>query len=224
MAMADESEILADRIEAELELRSAEGAMWTGTRLLIGVVTFAWAAVGFAYFYLRQVDTPALWRPGSVRPPILLGTLIAVFVVVGAAVGHYGMWQLRNGYRSDWIMAGWVAVTLGVTAAGFQIWQLGRLDFQPGLSGYTSVFVGFAPLNVVFILGGTYWLETLLAQAHRHRRGGPPIEAAADIAGSTGAGSVTSRRLHRASLEGCTYFWWYMALVSVLFWVLFYVL
>jgi heme/copper-type cytochrome/quinol oxidase subunit 3 len=219
----DPNELLIDQVEAELELRSAEGATWTGTRLLIGLTVFAWLAVAFAYFYLREVDTQALWRPHGVTPPTLVGTLIAAFVVLGAAVGHYGRRRLESRGRADWLAAGWVTVGLGVLAAGLQIWELGRLSFQPGLSGYTSVFVGFAGFNIAFLLGGSYWLETLLAQALRHRHGSHPLDAPAGTAGDTGPGSITSRRLHRASLDGCTYFWWYMALVSVAFWLLFYI-
>jgi hypothetical protein len=224
VSVDDPTELLIDQVEAELELRSAEGATWTGTRLLIGVTIFAWLAVGFAYFYLREVDTRAAWRPNGVTPPMLLGTLIAFCIPAAAAINAYGVRRLRSGGRADWLVAGWVAVGLGVVAAGLQVWQLTRLGFYPGLSGYTSVFVGFAPLFIAFVIGGTYWLETLLAQAIRHGRGGPVLHQSAGTAGETGPGSITSRRLHRASLNGCTYFWWYMALVSVVFWFIFYII
>lgn len=216
----DPTELLIDQVEAELELRSAEGATWTGSRLLIGVTVFVWLAVAFAYFYLREVDTAAAWRPHDVTPPPLLGAIIAFSVVVGAAITQYGRWRLRAGERFDWLVAGWVTVGLGVLVVCLQIWELGRLSFQPGLSGYTSVFVGFAPLFVAFVLGGTYWLETLLAQAVRQGR----AAAAGGAAERSGPSSITVRRLHRASLDGCTYFWWYMALVSLVFWIVFYIL
>jgi hypothetical protein len=42
--------------ELEYELRAQEGSIWTGGRLLIGILAFAFAALAFAYFYLRSVD------------------------------------------------------------------------------------------------------------------------------------------------------------------------
>jgi heme/copper-type cytochrome/quinol oxidase subunit 3 len=215
---------LIDRVEAELELRCAEGALWTGTRLLIGVVTFVWAGVAFAYFYLREVDTAQAWRPSGVRAPVVIGLLVVLAVVAGTLLNAYGVRRLRRGGRIDWLVAGWLGVGFGILAAGLQVWELTRLTFQPGDSGYTSVFIGWAGLNIAFLIGGTYWLETLLAQSLRHGPARLSLDAAASTAGETEAGSVTSRRLHRSSLDGCTYFWWYMALVSVVFWVLFYVL
>jgi len=36
--------------EIAYELRAAEGAIWTGTRLVIGICAFALASLAFAYF------------------------------------------------------------------------------------------------------------------------------------------------------------------------------
>jgi heme/copper-type cytochrome/quinol oxidase subunit 3 len=215
---------LIDRVEAELELRCAEGALWTGTRLLIGIVTFVWAGVAFAFFYLREVDTAQAWRPAGVRAPVLIGTLVLFAVLATALLNAYGVRRMRRGGRLEWLVAGWVGVGFGVLAVGLQVWELTRLGFQPGDSGYTSVFIGWAGLNIAFLIGGTYWLETLLAQSLRHGAARLSLDAAASTAGETEGGSVTSRRLHRSSLDGCTYFWGYTALVSAGFWVMFYIL
>ena len=215
--MSDAPAALDVHAEAEFELQNAEGAIWTATRLLIGIVTFAWSAVAFAYFYLRAVDPAQLWRPHGTTPSVLLGTLVALGVGGGALINAYAAPRLRRGETADWIFATSVTVGLGLLAAGLQVWQLTRLSFFPGVSGYTSVFIGFAGLNIAFILGGTYWVETLLARAIRLR---PALAAE----GGPGLSTLPAAREFRASLEGCTYFWWYMAIISVLFWFLFYVL
>ena len=43
--------------EVEYELRATEGSLWTGTRLLIGAVAFAFASLAFAYFYFCLLYT-----------------------------------------------------------------------------------------------------------------------------------------------------------------------
>ena len=70
-------------------------------------------------------------------------------------------------------------------------------------------------MNIVFVLAGAYWLETILAREIRLRRamaqdGGGPL-------------SLPVARLFRANLNGCTYFWGFIALVALFFWALFYV-
>ncbi len=55
--------------EIAFELRSQEGALWTGSRLLIGIWAFAFAALAFAYFYLRSANNGNLWRPGGITAP-----------------------------------------------------------------------------------------------------------------------------------------------------------
>ena len=59
--------------EIEYELRAAEGSMWTGSRLLIGAVSFAFASLAFAYFYLRSSNSEDLWRPHGVTAPTGIG-------------------------------------------------------------------------------------------------------------------------------------------------------
>lgn len=210
-------ESLEAEAEAEFELQAVEGSCWTGTRLLIGVITFAWAGIAFAYFYLRESDTHALWRPHHVTPSTLLGTLIALAVVAGAALAVYGRYALGQDRQLDWGFCAWTTVGLGMVGTGLQIWELTRLHFLPGLSGYTSVFIGFAPLNIAFILGGTYWIETTVARAMRLR------STLADT-GGVALSPLPPARLLRANIDGVTYFWIYMALIDGLFWALFYVL
>ena len=202
--------------EIEYEMRSAEGAMWTGGRLLIGVVTFAFAALAFAYFYLRSTNSEDLWRPHGITAPTDIGAAVFAVATASALLIGYGTRRLRKGETLDWEVAGWVTVVGGLVAMGLQVWELTQLPFFPGSSGYASCFIAWAVMNIALLLGGLYWLETLLARWLRLRRavmedGGP--------AGST----MPVARLFRANLEGCWSFWAFIAFVSLLFWLMFYV-
>ena len=104
----------------------------------------------------------------------------------------------------DWEVAGWTSVLGGLVAVGLQVWQLTDLPFFPGSSGYASCFIGWAILNIVLILTGLYWLETLLARQARLRR-------ALREDGGTAQSTLPVARMFRANLEGCTYYWGFIA-------------
>lgn len=216
--MADELlRALDEQADAEWEIESEEGSLWTGTRVLVGICVMAWSAVAFAFFYLRAEDKGPVWQPHGVTPPFLLGTMIMICAVAGAAALSFGAYKLRQGLAFEWSIAAWLCVGVGLVATGVQVWQLTRLGFLPGESGYTSVFTGFALLNVGFLLGGTLWPETIVARSHRLRAVMLPEEY-------FGLSLQPEMRLLRASLRGCVFFWWFVAAVSVFFWFLFYIL
>jgi len=202
--------------EVEYELRAAEGSMWTGSRLLIGIVGFGFASLAFAYFYLRSANNENLWRPHGVTAPTGLGAAIFVLSVAAGALSIFGTMRLRQGLRVDWAVAGWTVVLVGLVIVGLQIWELTRLSFYPGSSGYASCFIAWAAMNVALVLGATYWIETLLARSIRLGRA-LAEERATNVGLSVG-------RLFRANVEGCTLFWGFAGLVGALFWVLFYIL
>lgn len=203
--------------DAEYELESEEGSLFSGTALLIGAITMAWAAVTFAYFYLKELDRAKLWRPPGLRPPTLIGDLIGLSVLAGAILFTYAVYRLHRGLAFEWELGAWLCVGCGMTATGLQVWQLTRLGFLPGEGGYTSVFVGFAILNVAFLFGGGLWAEMVAARGLRLRMKYSPETY-------LGVSTLPEVRVWRASLRGCLMFWWYMVLVSAFFWVLFYVL
>jgi len=203
--------------EIAFELRAHEGALWTGSRMIIGIWAFAFAALGFVYFYLRSSNNADLWRPAHITAPTGLGAAVLAFSVASALLAGYGLWRFRFGAALDWEVAGWTAVLCTLAAAGLQIFQLTQLPFFPGSSGYASCFVGWAPMNAVLLLSGGYWLETLLARQMRLRR------AVAEDGGMARS-ALPAVRLFRVSLEGCTYYFVFIALVELFFWMLFYVL
>lgn len=202
--------------EIAYEVRSQEGALWTGGRLVIGIWAFAFAALAFAYFYLRSANNEDLWRPRGITAPTAVGAAIFAVTVASALLVQFGERRFRNNQTLDWQVAGWTAVLGGLLAVGLQIWQMTALPFFPGSSGYASCFIGWGVMNIALVLSGTYWIETILAREIRLRRA---------IAQDGGAPTSTLpvARLLRVNLNGCTYFWGFIALVATLFWVLFYV-
>ena len=210
--------------EREFELRAVIGSYWTGSRLFIGMFTFLLASEAFAYFYLRSSNNGQLWRSHNQTAPTGIGWSIFVVVVVSAAIAIFGHSRLRKGNVLDWEVAGWTAVLGGLVATGLQIWQLTQLPFFPGASGYASCFIGWAVMNIIMLLAGTYWMETTLARSLRMRSevaaDGP--EAAAD--GPDQLAATASGQIFRANTAACTYFWGFMAAASTLFWVMFYLI
>ena len=124
---------------------------------------------------------------------------------------------MRSGSNLDWEVSGWTSVFGGLVAIGLQIWQLTKLPFFPGSSGYASCFIGWAVLNILLLFSGVYWLETNLALCIRLRRIDPED-------GTPATSTGPAAQLFRANVESCSYFWGFLAVVSGLFWVFFYVL
>ncbi len=203
--------------EIEYEMRSAEGAMWTGGRLVIGIATFFFSSLAFAYFYLRSTNSQDLWRPRQVTAPTDMGAAIFAVVLASAVLSAYGTMRLRKGETLDWEVAGWTAVFGGLVALGLQVWEFTQLPFFPGSSGYASCFVAWAGMNIALLLVGIYWLETLLARWLRLRR-------AVTEDGGAVRSTLPVARLFRANLEACSYFWSFIAVVATFFWILFYVI
>jgi heme/copper-type cytochrome/quinol oxidase subunit 3 len=203
--------------EIAFELRAQEGALWTGGKLVVGIWAFAFAALAFAYFYLRSANNEDLWRPGGITAPSGTGAAIFAITVASALLIQYGQRRFRANETLDWQVAGWTAVAGGLLAIALQVWQLTDLSFFPGSSGYASCFIAWAIMNIVFLLSGVYWIETILAREIRLRR------AMAQDGGAPGS-TLPVARILRVNLSGCTYYWGFIALVSLFFWVLFYVI
>jgi heme/copper-type cytochrome/quinol oxidase subunit 3 len=209
--------LLESAEEIAYERRAAEGAIWTGTRLVIGICAFALASLAFAYFYLRSSNNEDLWRPHGVTAPTAIGAAIFALTAAVALLDLYGNGRLRRDLSLDFQVAGWITVTGGLTAVGLQIWELTRLPFFPGSSGYASCFIGWAAMNIALLLGGVYWTETLLARSLRLRR-------AMSEEGGSATASLPLARQYRANVEGCALFWSFIAVASTIFWLLFYVI
>ena len=204
--------------EAAFYHEAALNTTWTGTRLLIGVVTSGLGAFVFAFFYLRSLNSHGLWYPSgadATKPSIGVGTTIMVLIVLSALLATGGLQQIKAGRRGTWLIAATAALVLGVAAGAVQIWQLTSLSFQPGASGFASVFVGASPALAVLVLGTMIWLEILVMR-------GRQIPEISFVEQPPTFVEATAVQRFQASLSAFTLFWNFMAVAAFVLWVLFY--
>ncbi len=188
---------------------AALNATWTGTRLMIGILVSAIGCFIFAFFYLRSLNSHNDWYPaGFTGPKQWQGAVIMALIVVSALLQSAGLTQIKAGRRGAW---------LGAVGGALQIWQLTVLPFQPGASGFASVFVGTQPVIIALVLGTMIWLEILLVRA----RGIPEISFVEQPPTFAEAADV---QRFQASLSALTLFWNFVALTELVFWVLFYLI
>jgi len=197
---------------------SALNAAWTGARLAIGGLSFLFGSFAFAYFYLRSLDSEGRWKgSGFHHPNGWLGAIVMLLVLTSAGVHYYALQRIKAGNKRTWQICGLVALVLGLAAVGTQIAEMLFLPFSPGASGYSSVFVSFYPVFVVVLLSALLWLEILLARS----RFIPAISFVEQPPTYTETFSV---QRFQASLSAFSTVWNYLALVAVLFWLVFYAL
>ena len=115
-----------------------------------------------------------------------------------------------------WQIGGVIAlVLLGVAAVVLQILELLFLPFWPGSSGFASVFMGFYSVFVVVLLAAMVWLEMLLVRSRF-------IPAISFVEQPPTYNEAFAVQRFQASLSGFAIVWGFLAVVAVLFWVLFY--
>jgi heme/copper-type cytochrome/quinol oxidase subunit 3 len=212
------SELSAETEEAGFYHEAALNAAWTGSRLAVGGLSFLFGSFVFAYFYLRSINASGRWLGSGYIPPSMLeGSFIMAMVLVSAAVQYAALQQIKAGNKRLWQIGAVTALILGVGAVALQIIELLDLPFWPGSSGFSSVFVGFYPVFLTVVLVAMFWLETLLARS----RFIPAISFVEQPPTYTEAFAV---QRFQASLSGFTTVWNFLAVMAVLFWVLFYVI
>jgi heme/copper-type cytochrome/quinol oxidase subunit 3 len=202
--------------EAGFYHEAALNASWTGVRLALGGLSFAFGCFVFAYFYLRSLNSHGMWHPAGFNgPQQWAGALIMALVVVSAGLQYLGLTRIKAGNKSAWLRSAVVALVLGLAAIGLQVWQLLNLPFFPGSAGFASVFTGATPIFVVVVLAAMVWLEILIMRA----RAIPPISFVEQP--PTYAEAFAVQRF-QASLSAFTVLWNYLAVIAIVFWVLFY--
>lgn len=219
MSTAIEPGAERDFLSGEEELNYASdqlwGSYWTGARLLVAAWVMAFGCFVFGFFYLRSLNSGGLWYVKGERPSLLIGVAVLILLAGSALLNTVGGRRLRrSGASLDWLVSVGIALALGVLAVGLQIWELTRLNFQPGQSGYASLFVGWQPVMILALFGGLYWLETLIARAVRVRRLLVPLTF------TVRDHDVT---MFRGSLEGFQLYWNFLALTEAVMFILFYV-
>ncbi len=179
-------------------------AVWSGSRMLAGSITFFFISFVFAYFYLRSLDLNQNWKIGHVSPPLALGIAIIVCLIVSAVA----MWVAARRPLESLPLAA-VSLVLALIAVGLQAYEWSRLGFGPASGGYASVFIGWTITYNVFAFACLYWLETQVASMWRARREGwGPLGAAVGEAG----------------LEACAFFWAYYVFCGFAAFVILYLL
>ena len=208
---------IRDTEEAAFYHEAALNASWTGSRLAIASLSFLFGAFAFAYFYLQSSDGHTKWLPSSTTPPQAgYGAAIVALVVVSALLNTVGLQLIKGGSKVSWTRAALVALVAGLAAVALTVWQLLNLPFQPGQSGFSSVFVGFYPVALAVWFGAMIWLEILLASARKipdmsFVEQPPTYQQAFEV------------QRFQSSLSAFTLVWNYLAILAFIFWLLFYV-
>jgi heme/copper-type cytochrome/quinol oxidase subunit 3 len=204
--------------EAGFYHEAALNAAWTGSRFAAGALAFLYGAFAFAYFYLRSVNSSGRWKgSGYHAPQIGYGVTILVLVLLSAVIQYVGLQRIKAGAKSAWQAAALVALLLGVAAVVLQIIQLLNLPFQPGSSGFASVFTDTYPVLLVSWLGAMLWLEILVMRIR-------PLTAISFVEQPPTYAEAFAVQRFQSSLSAFTLIWNLMAVVTLFFFLLFYVL
>jgi heme/copper-type cytochrome/quinol oxidase subunit 3 len=202
--------------EAAFDHETTLNATWTGSRLAVGALSFGFGAFVFAYFYLRSLNSHGMWHPAGFKDPqSWAGATVMGLIVASAVIQVIVLQRIKAGDKRAWQAGAGTALALGVGAVGLQVWQLLKLPFYPGSAGYASVFAGATPVFVAIVFCAMLWLEILIAKSTRI----PVIDFVEQPA--TYARAFRVQRF-QASLSAYTLVWNYLAVIAVLFWVLFY--
>jgi heme/copper-type cytochrome/quinol oxidase subunit 3 len=200
-----------------------------GARLWASALVFFFFAFLFAYFYLRTLDSFALFKPKGVDAPQAGGAAVAVCVVASAALLVWGAADQRADRRPAWRLKGGGALALGLAAIVVQIVGWAQLGFGPTDGGYASVYLGWTGLYAIFLLGTSYWLETCLALSYRYRKepfGRAEVEPG-DASGDSDREAhdiVNPVHLNTAEVSALTFVWTTLALIGVAMWVVLYLI
>jgi heme/copper-type cytochrome/quinol oxidase subunit 3 len=197
------------------------------SHLWSSATAFFFFAFLFAYFYLRTLNQNHMWRPKHVDPSLTLGTLVAVGVVCVALLLRLALADHRRENRRAWRQKGGLAVVLLLAAIVLQIVEWSTQGFGPTDGGYASVYLGWTALQLLFMLGLLYWLETTLATSLRYRKVFPAEFAPGEASGDRHREATDIDNplvLVRAELEGLSFFAAVFAGVVTLGWIVLYLL
>lgn len=197
------------------------------SHLWSSATAFFFAAFLFAYFYLRSLDSSAVWRPKRVDPSFTLGTLATVALVVAAALLQLALVDHRAGRRPAWRLKGAVALGLLLLAVALQIAEWSTQGFGPTDGPYASVYLGWTGLLALFVVGLAYWVETTLATSIRYRnldRDALPEGHASGDADRTAPDIENPLSLIRPELEAVSFYASFLAGIAVITWFILYVI
>ena len=203
--------------EAGFYHEAALNAAWTGARFALGALAFLYGCFAFAYFYLFSSNGHGMWLPSSTRiPSNHYGETITGLIVVSAIIQTVGLQLIKRGNKRAWFTTALVALLFGLVAVSLQIVELLSLPFQPGQSGFASVFVGFYPVALVTWLSAMIWLEIMIARSQH-------IPAISFVEQPPTYAQAFEVQRFQSALSAFTVVWNYLAIVTFIFWLLFYV-
>lgn len=185
--------------ESELQARN----LWAGGRLLAAAMAFVFIAFVFAFYYLRELNIQGMWRPDDVHPPLTFGLAILACILASALVYWLGTRNLRVlDYHWLWPVAAALALALAtLVLIGFEIPDAG---FRPTDGAYASVFFAWTGFYAAAVFGGAFYMETLVARGLRVRTEVDPVILTAEV-------------------EAFGIYWYFVALMTILMFVLLYV-
>lgn len=195
--------------------------------LFTSASAFFFLAFVFAYFYLRSLNNAGMFQPKHIDASVGWGTAVMVLTVLSAGLTRLGLADQRAGRRPQWRQKGVLALVLGIASIVVQAVEWTAVGFGPASGGYASVFFGWTAFMVLFAAGAMFWLETLVATAFRYRRQATPTVPAGEASGDPGRpGSDIANPLTliRPGLEALSFFWTFLAGVSVIAWVVLYLI
>jgi heme/copper-type cytochrome/quinol oxidase subunit 3 len=195
--------------------------------LLAGATAFFFVAFLFAFFYLRSIDKPQMWRPHGVNPSLGWGTAIIACWVVSAVLLRLGAADQSGDRRSQWRLKGLGAFVLGLAGLVLQVLAWAEQGFGPTDGAYASVYVGWTAFLALFVVGTLFWLETALATSWRYRN--EPFGAAEVQPGhASGDPDRMAHDIHNpvhlntATVATAAFYWTFLTGTAVVSWVLLY--
>jgi heme/copper-type cytochrome/quinol oxidase subunit 3 len=202
--------------EAAFYHEAGLNASWVGARLAIGGLSFGFGTFVFAFFYLRSLNSYSLWYPkGFPGPGLSWGTAITACIVVSALVQWAGLARIKAGAKSAWLGAAAVALLLGCAGVSLQVAELLNLKFWPGSSGFASVFTGSEPVFLAIVFCAMVWLEILIMRAR-------PIPQISFVEQPPTFAEAFAVQRFQAALSAFTVVWNYLAVIAIVFYILFY--
>lgn len=198
------------------------------SHLWSSATAFFFAAFLFAYFYLRAIDSSAVWRPKHVDPSMSLGTLAMAALLAAALILRLALADHRADRLAAWRVKGVVTLVLLLAAIVLQVVEWVTQSFGPTNGPYASVYLGWTGLLVLFVVGLAYWVETTLATSIRYRdtqRGAAVPEGhASGDADRSDPDIANPLSLIRPELEAVSFFAMFLACIGVVTWFVLYVL
>lgn len=192
-----------------------------GVRLLCAAMVSFYGAFLFAYIYLKERDTGAVWRAAAVKPPIATGAAVLACVVVSAVLTWVASAALRTRGEAAWRVPASLGLLLAYAALGVQCYQWAVLGFGPGSGPYASVFIAWTGFYAgIGLLSVIYWYQTMVSGSFRHRH--VPAGPVVAVAGKPGGEGALSARLGIES-QGFEFYWYFLAVVGVVTFVLLYI-